>query len=263
MSAGTQDAGYSMSVGHCSRCGERALIGPLHGEHGGPLVCIPCGSEIHARIRKKALQDKRVMQALMPEFAPEAGEDELCAELLEDALRLCHPDRHPPERHEIAHRVTQELLALRPWVLPRAKPRDVSAVLAYGEDREVVTAPEPEQLTTALTKISEPRYPCARCRNELPMYYCAACRARWEEDIAARAERENARRRKRRAYLRSFWRQRCVGCGEVFKPRRRDARYCSHACRERAYRQRVTGKQVIHAEDPEQPSRQDLLGGAA
>ena len=43
-----------------------------------------------------------------------AGEDELTLELLEDAIRLTRPDRHPPERHEAASRVTVALNALRP-----------------------------------------------------------------------------------------------------------------------------------------------------
>ena len=33
--------------------------------------------------------------------------------VLRDAIALCHPDRHPPERAEQANRVTAVLLALR------------------------------------------------------------------------------------------------------------------------------------------------------
>jgi len=32
----------------------------------------------------------------------------------------------------------------------------------------------------------------------------------------------------------------CEGCGKTFKPTRTDARFCSVACKQRAYRQRVT-----------------------
>jgi hypothetical protein len=32
----------------------------------------------------------------------------------------------------------------------------------------------------------------------------------------------------------------CVGCGETFEPTRADAQYCSSACRQQAYRHRVT-----------------------
>ena len=31
----------------------------------------------------------------------------------------------------------------------------------------------------------------------------------------------------------------CASCGEEFLPPRRDALYCSHRCRQRAYRQRA------------------------
>jgi len=31
----------------------------------------------------------------------------------------------------------------------------------------------------------------------------------------------------------------CMSCGTSFTPARRDTRYCSHACRQKAYRQRV------------------------
>jgi hypothetical protein len=33
------------------------------------------------------------------------------AQLLLKAIRLCHPDRHPPERAELCHRVRSALLA--------------------------------------------------------------------------------------------------------------------------------------------------------
>jgi hypothetical protein len=45
---------------------------------------------------------------------------DLTSELLDDAVRLTHPDCHPPERQELAKRVTQELLALKPFAFPKA-----------------------------------------------------------------------------------------------------------------------------------------------
>jgi hypothetical protein len=41
---------------------------------------------------------------------------QLSIELLEDAIALAHPDRHPVERADRANRVTAQLLALRPHV---------------------------------------------------------------------------------------------------------------------------------------------------
>ena len=46
---------------------------------------------------------------------------ELHSELLEDAIGLVHPDRHPT-RIDRANRVTAELLALRPFVKPKSEP---------------------------------------------------------------------------------------------------------------------------------------------
>ncbi len=47
---------------------------------------------------------------------------DITAELLADTIELTHPDKHPPEREEKAKRVTQELLALKPFVFPAPKP---------------------------------------------------------------------------------------------------------------------------------------------
>jgi hypothetical protein len=44
---------------------------------------------------------------------PTPPPDGLRPELLRDAIQLCHPDRHPPERSEIANRVTAALISLR------------------------------------------------------------------------------------------------------------------------------------------------------
>ena len=46
----------------------------------------------------------------------------LTTELLTNAIRLAHPDMHPPERHELAHRTTEKLLALQPFVFPAPNP---------------------------------------------------------------------------------------------------------------------------------------------
>jgi len=49
------------------------------------------------------------------------GMSELTSDLLTDALSLVHPDRHPPERQELAKRVTARLSDLRPFV-PEPEP---------------------------------------------------------------------------------------------------------------------------------------------
>jgi hypothetical protein len=55
------------------------------------------------------------------------------------------------------------------------------------------------------------------------------------EDCAVAASL--ARRRRLRAEARAG--QKCEGCGEMIDAGRNDARYCSNACRQRAYRQRA------------------------
>jgi hypothetical protein len=44
----------------------------------------------------------------------------------------------------------------------------------------------------------------------------------------------------RRRHPRSRVEQQCLGCGAAFTPRRNDAEFCSVACKQRAYRERVT-----------------------
>jgi len=85
--------------------------------------------------------------------------------------------------------------------------------------------------------------PCAGCGRAIVLYltdrpqerfYCSRLchtavtnRLRRERATAARAEREPDKRP-------------CEACGVVFVPARADARYCSSACRQRAYRARVS-----------------------
>jgi hypothetical protein len=234
----------------CANCGQRCLVGPLHGERGGPIVCIPCGSKVHAEIRRGERRDKlmnRLRNASIFEAHEDgASEDELCTELLEDALRLTHPDRHPPERAELAHRVTQGLLALRPYVLPRCKPRDVSVAVPPSNRQTFVT---PEPLRTALATLAQ--YPCSSCRHTVPTYYCAVCLGQYEQRRAAKRKefeahraRANAKARERRRWRRESRRKKCRTCGKSFCPRRSDSLHCSRACRQRAYRDRVTTAQL-------------------
>jgi len=246
---------YGMKAGTCPECGEcNTLIGPLHGDKGGPIVCIPCGSKIHARIRREQRQAKlaeRLFTAklsfLNNEEEDPAGDDELCRELLEDALRLTHPDRHPQERQELAARVTQELLALRPYARPRAKPRDVSPVVAPRDSQTDVTLPAAR--TTGREFLHLHQYPCETCRHTIPSYYCGICRGKWEKLQAADREREEVRRQRTNARRREFraWRKsrrpvrHCAVCKAPLQPTERaDSKFCSQACRQRAYRLRVT-----------------------
>jgi hypothetical protein len=66
-------------------------------------------------------------------------------------------------------------------------------------------------------------------RDRARAYCCQRC----EKDIEA------ARQRQHRTEARGPSRQ-CVECDETFEPQRADVRYCSNACRQKAYRKRVT-----------------------
>jgi hypothetical protein len=89
-----------LSLGHCVKCGGQGLVGPLHLDRGGPIFCLPCGTEWHAeqaRRRNRGEMQKRFMDMAFGRTAY-AGSHELTLDLIEEAVRLTHPDKHPPER---------------------------------------------------------------------------------------------------------------------------------------------------------------------
>jgi hypothetical protein len=158
---------------------------------------------------------------------------ELTSELLVDALNLVHPDLHPPERQELAHRVTSQLLALKPFVFPAPKPAEPPA--AEQRNGSMKGAREPSKLSLRTT------YPCPDCADATPGEYCTACRAEWEKRQNEEHERERAKQRKwyaRRKERRERLRAPtiCATCGTDFKRKRKDARFCSDACRQKAHR---------------------------
>ena len=64
---------------------------------------------------------------------------------------------------------------------------------------------------------------------------------------ACKGRQQSATARRRRAEARGATRV-CACCGEHFEPARADARYCSTACRMRAYRRRVTDAKSLAVE---------------
>jgi hypothetical protein len=257
-------------INSCTKCGSDTYVMPLHGERGGPPFCPICAGAWHAehgRIRRarrivvKALRgyteaggklygkdfDELKLAAgglFVPYESDTSGADfaDLTSELLAATIALTHPDKHPPERKAEANRVSQELQALKPFVFPAPepeppptpKPRDV-CVNQCGEE---------------LNKTSQPEYPCEDCRDTIPMYYCNPCKTRWEEELKKEDEREEEERKYRNASQRQRyeihkeWRMKrqgqtaCATCAREFKPKRSDAKYCSAACRQRAYLKR-------------------------
>ena len=161
---------------------------------------------------------------------------ELTSEVLADAIKLVHPDCHPPEREALARRVTQSLLALQPFTFPAPKPEPPAPPEAARNGS--IKAPR-ERSKEPLRRDA---YPCADCRNTVPHFYCDPCRSKWDEGRAKEREREAAKRRKwyeRRKAARLARKPLtiCAACGVKFKGKRADARFCSDACRQKAHRQ--------------------------
>lgn len=250
---------------NCIKCGSHTYVMPLHGARGGPLFCFMCAGAWHAEHGRKRRAGRVVVKALrgyekaggktygkdfdqlklaadgmwVPYEADTAGADfcDLTSELLEATIALTHPDKHPPERQAEANRVTQELLALKPFVFPAPEPepppkqRDVSSK-QHGDD---------------LNKPSQPAFPCEDCRDTIPKYYCNSCKAQWERQQEKDREWEEKRRVRKNARQRQLYERHkqvnrfrskptsCAMCGKAFKPKRSDAKYCSATCRQRAY----------------------------
>lgn len=259
----------SYSHSDCAECGKHDYVAPLHGERGGPRLCLLCSGKWHGKY-SKIRKARRVLIKAMKAYSSAGGrlfgddfertkleasgvfgnrgpiEDfaDLTTELLKATLALTHPDRHPDRREE-ANQVTRQLLALAPFVFPeetpepkKPKPRKQAADACA---RPIQREPD---------KPSAQPYPCEDCRDTVPLYYCQTCKARWEKDGAREHEVEERKRQEKNAKQRKHYQERkrarayrakprhCETCGEELKSKRADARYCSAACRQAAYLKR-------------------------
>jgi hypothetical protein len=113
---------------------------------------------------------------------------DITSELLEDIVKLVHPDLHPPERRETAKRVTQELLALKPFVFPAPKPAEIDT-----NPKPPASKPRPDKKPSGSEK---PPYPCELCADAWFVDYCDACKAERERRLKEEADRERAKHRK-------------------------------------------------------------------
>lgn len=261
----------------CSKCGRGGvLVVPLHGERGGPSWCLDCGMAWHAEHTRRRKAGRLVSKAIslylreggtgsaVSKLARYAGLDsglsfiarelsgiepdtigaelgDFSTELVDDILQLVHPDKHPEERRALAHRVTQAVLALRPFTFPAPVPKP------EAPPETPVTDPVRESWRGLKDALEEHRtkepYPCEACLGHTPYFYCRACRAIWDERQAAKHAEENAKQRRRyqrRKELRS-WEQAervCAVCGAAMAAGRKDRRTCSATCRQRAQRAR-------------------------
>jgi hypothetical protein len=266
---------------YCAICGKHDYVTPLHGDAGGPMCCMLCKGQWHAEHGRKRRTGRIAIRAIMAfldaggsrndiekltdsamfgdvgflEITDRLGymdgiarmdgaDVDLTSELLADILALTHPDHHPPERQQLAHRVTQGLLALKPFVFPAPKPKPSPPTAPSTESK-------PKGSRESKPSQPQPRYPCVDCADTTPAFYCDPCRTEWQkrqhEEFEQRTTKQRAeykRRRQEKLARRSS--QRCESCGTEFKRTRTDARYCSNACRQRAHRQPVTDKSSAH-----------------
>jgi hypothetical protein len=218
--------------GRCEGCGEHSVLMPLHGPKGGPLrcpLCVGAWNAKHGRKRRTGRVVIRAMKAFMEagggygdldklKLCAFAGgqllslnvdplgymagaarlddpEVELTSELLADVLKLTHPDHQPPERQQLAHTVTQRLLALQPFVFPALKPEPPKPTPTTEQPGK----PSRSEADTD-GKASKPLYPCADCASTVPYFYCDACKA--ERDKRNREEIERRREKARKQYAR-------------------------------------------------------------
>jgi hypothetical protein len=262
------------SHGTCAICNERHdFLMALHGDKGGPMACLLCSGKWHAEHGKRRRLGRIVIRAMMAfmeaggkssdidklrnaaTFANVGGLEtvtdplgylagiasskdeviELTSETLDDTVKLVHPDCHPPERKELATRVSAQLIALKPFVFPAPKPKPPPTYSPATDNKSAVSS----RAATAKSL----RYPCTECASTIPAYYCSACKAEWDKSEGKRLEEErkkHLRQLKRRRQLRADRRLartgKCAVCGEWFKGRRRDALFCSDACRQQAHR---------------------------
>jgi hypothetical protein len=218
-------ADMEFSQGRCAICDNHDFLTPLHGDDGGPGCCLLCRGKWHAEHGRRRKLGRIVIRA-MKAFIDGGGKMkdlddlktaaiasdwfdldplgylagaakttkneviELTSELLGDAIKLAHPDCHPPERQELAHRVTQGLLALVPFTFAAPKPKPPSP-LDNIFDRSPSEPSEP-----AIAIKQEPRFPCVECADSIPYFYCNACRSEHERREHEKDERRRAQHRK-------------------------------------------------------------------
>ena len=228
-----------MELPRCVNCGTGQFVTHLHRERGGPMVCPKCRDGILLEISRERIAQEAIFSAfglntleVLGGVSGGQSEPQLSGELLDDILALVHPDNHPPERTFLAHRVTAELLAHKATL----------EVLALSSSSiPTVTARRRIAGRTGDNASQRPHqfHPCDDCRQMAPRYYCDDCRHRCERERHAKREKDNTAARQRRARKRLLWRATCVQCEKAFIPNRRDASYCSGACRQKAHRHRM------------------------
>jgi hypothetical protein len=265
----------------CAMCGKRDYCSPLHGDKGGPPCCIVCIGKWHGEYGRRRRLGRIVIRAMaayfdgggswtdveklkMSAMGKEFGDwdldslfdplgyladtantsdetIELTSELLADAIKIAHPDLHPPEGRDLAQRVSQALIALQPFTFPAQKPKPVAP--PPSDDAKSWR----RESKSNKPKAKPTRYPCVDCADAVPADYCDACRAEYDRREQEKFERRTAKQRaqyarRRKELLATRPPMVCAFCGEGFESKRADGRYCSDRCRQQAHRKPVTDK---------------------
>ena len=122
----------------------------------------------------------------------------------------------------------------------RALPED-APLLDAASWRDV---PAPRD-TPATPTTQNQSYPCRTCKSTTPFFYCTPCRAEYEKREAEEDAKRKAKQPRINAAQRAWYAERknryattksCAACGKNFKPKRKDARFCSNACRQAMHR---------------------------
>jgi hypothetical protein len=175
----------------CALCKREALLVALHGDRGGPDVCLDCSGKLWAESRATQRQaERRQERATDRHDGTYAREDELDTELRRDVLALIHPDRHVPELKAKATAVTARFGAL--YVLPPRPPeRDGSAEGARADRVENVSDLDWTEKTKPDGTPLIPSGCDGHCEHLLPGFRCDVCRAEDERtaEWARRADR--------------------------------------------------------------------------
>jgi hypothetical protein len=218
----------------CTMCDKRDYCRPLHGDKGGPMCCLLCLGKWHGEHGRRRKWGRIVTRAIAAYleaggkhddieklkiaaggigFDPLGyGEDmidddapELTSELLTRALSLTHPDKHPPERRELAASVTGDLATLKPFVFPAKKkeqPQPSKPRKPTESDKLVdeLLAKSRARLDESIKKMKQ--YPCVECADAVPMDYCDVCKAeydkRQQEEFEQRTTKQRAQYARRR-----------------------------------------------------------------
>jgi hypothetical protein len=188
---GTRASGFAHA--YCALCQQHNYCSPLHGSAGGPLVCLPCDAP-RRRARRVVIKALKAYESVGGRLfgrdfdqiklvgfnffggdtAAAVDFSDLTSGLLTSAIALTHPDKHPPERKAEASRVTQELLALKPFVFPAPEPKPPKPSDAYSKQSTFVLNEAP--------RAAEPPYPCEDCIDAEPDCYCDRCKGRWQKN---------------------------------------------------------------------------------